>query len=70
MRFVVIMAKGGFLPCEGNILDHYDEKHDKGLLIVCDDCKHYRLFRCDSKIKIDVELCCCGEQVSRAPRKL
>lgn len=59
------MAKGGFLPCEGMILDHYNEKRDKGLLAACDDCKHYRLFRCsDSKIRkqIKVKLChCSGE---------
>jgi len=61
MRFVVIMRLGGFVPCEGMILDHYDEQHDKGLLVVCDDCKHYRLVRCsDPDSKIKVELCRCS----------
>ena len=59
MRFIVIMTKGGFLPCEGLILDHYDEQRDKGLLIVCDVCKHYRLVRCDDP-GIRVELCKCS----------
>lgn len=61
MRFIIIMAKGGFLPCEGLILDHFNEKRDKGFLVVCDDCKLYRLIRCsDSKIKFDVALCRCS----------
>lgn len=52
------MTKGGFLPCEGLILDHYNEQRDKGLLIICDVCKHYRLVRCDDP-GIKVELCRC-----------
>lgn len=58
----MVMAKGGFLPCVGMILDHYNEQRDSALLVVCNDCKHYRLVRCnDSTIRdtIRVQLCTC-----------
>jgi len=62
MRFVVVRRDNTFLPCEGNVLDHYKEWRDNALLAVCDNCKRYRIVRYSDNFDfgiIKTELCKC-----------